>query len=339
MIIFGYIRRPVMSNFKISVIIPVYNVSSYLSDCVDSVIKQTYKNIEIILVDDGSTDGSGKLCDEYKEKDSRIVVIHKKNGGLSDARNAGLEIAKGEYISFVDSDDFISSFFIEIFMKAIIENKCDIAAMKWGTSFWDGEEHPVLAKNIADCTIEFFDTREALAYMLYQQIATGAPFKIYKKEIFDKIRFPVGYFYEDVATTYKTFLKARKVGIIAGDLYAYRMRRDSIIRQSFSEKKLIAMQIYEQLFNDVELNRLELHKAAVSRGYAMLFSVFLQIPFEEKKIRKKVWELLKTGQKTVMFDNNSLMRKKNKYAAWISVLGMDVAYYIGKKFGQKGSMN
>ena len=104
----------------VSVIIPVFNVSDYLEKCVLSVIKQTYKYIELILVDDGSTDQSGIICDKYREKDNRIKVLHKQNGGLSDARNAGIRIAKGEYISFVDSDDVISPIFIEIFLKVAL---------------------------------------------------------------------------------------------------------------------------------------------------------------------------------------------------------------------------
>lgn len=323
----------------VSIIVPVYNVESYLDECVKSIMQQTYKNIEIILVDDGSTDKSGILCDEYKKMDERIAVIHKVNGGLSDARNAGLKIANGDYISFVDSDDIISTVFIESFMVPVIEGNCDVVAMKWGTNFWNGEKLPKLALSLTECSREYMDPMNALECMLYQQIATGAPFKIYKKSLFDDIAFPVGYYYEDVATTYKAFLKANKVAVITGNLYAYRMRKNSIIRQNFSEKKLVALKIFDQLFNDQEITKNGLHKAAVSRGYAMLFSVYLQIPFEQSELRKKVWKKLKSGRQTVMFDGNKLMRKKNRHAAWVSLLGMDATYKIGRKFGQKGSMN
>ena len=113
----------------VSIIVPVYNVENYLKECIDSILMQTYKNIEVILINDGSSDSSGKLCDEYKEKDIRIKVVHKTNGGLSDARNLGLDICKGEYISFVDSDDYVSPIFVEIYMQAMQEGNCDIVAM------------------------------------------------------------------------------------------------------------------------------------------------------------------------------------------------------------------
>lgn len=326
-------------NCLVSIIVPVYNVSLYLEDCISSILEQSYKNIEIILVDDGSTDGSGKICDKYKEQDSRIFVIHKENGGLSDARNLGLDASHGDYIAFVDSDDFISSIFIEIFVGVAVNGKCDIVALDWGTSFWDGEDYPMLETDPQKCFVEYMNAEKVLEYMLYQKIATGAPFKMYSREVFKELRFPRGWYYEDVATTYKTFLKAQKAAIISGKLYAYRMRKDSIIRQKFSKKKLSAIRIFEQLYDDDDLENIGLHKAAVSRGYAMLFSVFLQIPYKKQDLRKRVWIELKRGQKTVMFDKNKLMRKKNKYAAWVSVLGMNVTYIIGKKYGQKGSMN
>lgn len=324
----------------VSIIVPVYNVENYLKECIDSILMQTYKNIEVILINDGSSDSSGKLCDEYKEKDIRIKVVHKTNGGLSDARNSGLDICKGEYISFVDSDDYISPIFVEIYMQAIQEGNCDIVAMKGGTDFWDGDVFkPVLASRRDECRMEYLEAKVVLEKMLYQQIATGAPFKFCKKKLFDKIRFPYGYLYEDVATTYKLFLEASNSAIIYGDLYAYRKRRDSIIRQKFNEKKLIALSIFDQLVQDENLNELGLNKAACSRVYAMLYSVFLQIPHGNEKEKKRIWKKLKTVQKTVMSDTSKYIRKKNKCASWISLLGMHCSYQIGRKFGQKGAMN
>ena len=122
-------------GLMISIVVPVYNVEKYLSQCLDSILTQTYKNLEIILVDDGSTDKSGSICDSYKKKDPRIVVIHKENGGLSDARNAGVAICKGDFISFVDSDDYLSPYFYEILMGVAQKRNCDIVALKSGTDF------------------------------------------------------------------------------------------------------------------------------------------------------------------------------------------------------------
>ena len=128
----------------VSVIIPVYNVEKYLERCVDSVLAQTYTNLEIILIDDGSTDTSGKICDEYAQKDARIRVLHKKNTGIADTRNIGLDISKGEYIAFVDSDDFVASIFIEVAMDAMLNEQCDLVALTDGIAFWDGEAEPNL---------------------------------------------------------------------------------------------------------------------------------------------------------------------------------------------------
>lgn len=328
-----------MNNEKISVIVPVYNVARYLEQCINSILEQTYTNLEIILVDDGSTDQSGSICDLYKEKDSRITVIHKKNGGLSDARNTGLNICKGNYISFVDSDDYLSPYFYEILMSVAKKKNCDIVALKGGTSFWDGEESPVLAKSKDEFSVRYLKSYDVLERMLYQEIATGAPFKIYKKKTFEKICFPEGYLYEDVATTYKPFFNAEKCAIVEAEIYAYRKRRDSIIRQSFSPKKMICLDIFDQLANDMQLKGAGLQRAAKSRVYAMTYSVFLQVPESDKKTQRIIWNKLKTVQRDVRFDTSKIMRKKNRYAAYVSMFGMNISYKIGRKFGQKGSMS
>ena len=129
----------------VSVIVPVYNVKPYLRECFDSICRQSYRNIEIILVDDGSTDGSGELCDVLAASDDRTTVLHKENGGLSDARNAGLRIAQGDWISFVDSDDYISPVFIEVLFNACRDTGCQISAVPFGKPFNDGDACPLVA--------------------------------------------------------------------------------------------------------------------------------------------------------------------------------------------------
>lgn len=329
-----------MSQTKplVSVIIPVYNIEKYLEKCINSVLEQTYKNLEIILVDDGSKDSSGRICDAYENSYQNIKVLHKTNGGLSDARNQGLDISKGEYISFIDSDDYISPVFVETMMAAISKGNCGIAALKGGTDFWDESVYPRLAETTEECSIEYVAANESLERMFYQQIATGAPFKICRRELYEVVRFPNGYYYEDVATTYKLFLQAEKAAIIYGNLYAYRKRADSIIRQKFNEKKLTALDIFDQLINDEALKEVGLRRAACSRVYAMLFSVFLQVPAKDKEMQKHIWRKLRTVRKDVILDKSKLMRRKNKYAALIALLGMRLSYRIGRFFGQKDSM-
>lgn len=327
------------NNILVSVIIPVYNVEKFLEECLNSILRQTYKNLEIILVDDGSTDSSGTICDNYKLLDDRIKVIHKKNGGLSDARNAGIDVAIGDFISFIDSDDYVSEIFIEVLLSGVNNKDCKVAALSQLTDFWDGENSLKLDSTTKKVIFKKVTSKNALKLMLYQQIPTGAPFKIYHRSVFENIRFPYGYYYEDVATTYKTFENTQNVMLVKATIYAYRKRRNSIIRQPFSEKKLSAIKIFEELKSDKIINELDLKSAAYSRAFAMMFSVFLQVPPKNINTQKIIWKKIRECRNVVAFDNDILVRKKNKYAAWISFMGMKISYLIGRKFGQKGSMN
>ena len=323
----------------ISVIIPVYNVEAYLKKCVDSVLQQTYSDIEVILVDDGSTDSSGAICDEYALQDARVKVIHKENGGLSDARNQGMEVSSGDVISFIDSDDYVSHLFLEILWEAMEKGDCDVAALKKCCDFWDGEDCAGLSeiKNVKN--VEYCSSHEAVERMFYMDIETGAPFKLYKRHTLNNVKFPVGYYYEDVATTYKTFLNGKKAAIVDADIYAYRKRKDSICRQAFSEKKISALKIFDEILDDRRIIEAGLLRAAKARVYAMLFSVFLQIPKSQGKIRKKVWKKLCSVRWEILFDKSVLARRKNKYAALVSLLGKGITSYLGCNFGQKGTMN
>jgi len=295
--------------------------------------------LEIILVDDGSSDSSGNICDEYAKRDERIIVIHKNNGGLSDARNSALDICKGEYITFIDSDDFVSPLFVELLYSVMEKGNCDIVALKGGTDFWDGEIEPILVTSLSGIKVDYMTSDEALERMLYQHIATGAPFKFCRREIYDNIRFPYGYLYEDVATTYKLFINTKKSAIVYEDVYAYRKRRDSIIRQKFSEKKLIALKIFDQLIEDEALKKHGMEQAAICRAYSMLYSVFLQVDKADINHKKMIWNKLNSVSSSIRKNKSPLVRRKAKYASWISVLGMNASFCLGKKYGQKGTMN
>ena len=186
----------------ISVIIPVYKVEEYINRCIDSVINQTYKNLEIILVDDGSPDGCPKICDEYAKKDSRIRVIHKQNGGLSDARNVGIDNANGKYITFIDSDDWIPIDSINILYKNLINTKSEISSGCLLEVFSDNR------KNYSNNDYEVYSKIEGLKNLfLLHDISNSASGKIYDISLFDNIRYPVGKLYEDLGTTYKLFAK------------------------------------------------------------------------------------------------------------------------------------
>ena len=215
----------------VSIIVPIYNVESYLHECVDSVIAQTYTNLEIILVDDGSPDRCPIICDEYAKQDSRIQVIHKPNGGLSDARNAGMKIAKGKYLSFVDSDDMIHNQMIEVLMNPILDDvSVQISCCNF-KPFYD-DTQPCLQQTITSKTEkysfkDYFTKRRCVA----------AWSKIYTKELFDGIEFPVGRYHEDVYTTYKLCYKALKITYTDNKLYFYRQRKGSIM-STYSMKRI-----------------------------------------------------------------------------------------------------
>ena len=210
----------------VSVIVPVYNVENYLIDCLDSLIAQSMDNIEIILVDDGSTDDCPSICDAYAQSDKRIKVIHQENKGLSDARNAGIGIASAGYIMFVDSDDYVDRDFCLLAYKTITETNSDMVVFGYdkinvtGTPIGDSCIH----KNICGPAT----TEEALCYISSEQIQEYAWNKIYRKELFAEIRYPSGELWEDMATTYLLINKCRTVFIIPDILYHYRIRPYSL---------------------------------------------------------------------------------------------------------------
>lgn len=234
---------------KISVIIPVYNVEKYLEKCIQSVINQTIKNLEIILVDDGSTDLSGKICDEYSKKDKRIKVIHKENGGLSDARNAGLNIESGEYIVFVDSDDYIEYNMIENLYKCIKKYNADIVCCGKYLEDEDGNIIKILNKTEEYC----INGENAIKKMLLrEEIDNTAWDKMYKKEVFENIRFPYGKYYEDIEPTYKAFKKSSKIAHTSTVDYHYLIRKGSIINSKFTEKQLDSLIFINNIRKDVK---------------------------------------------------------------------------------------
>lgn len=226
----------------ISVIIPVYKVEKYIKNCIDSVINQTYKEIEIILVDDGSPDECGAICDEYARKDGRIIVIHKTNGGLSDARNAGLDIAKGEYIIFVDSDDFIASDMIEVMMG--IENKTNADIIEINSIMCDEKDEykdVIFSQRNNLDYVEIINDDKMISLLSRDGMKTTSWGKLYNYSLFEEISFPYGKLHEDVFTTYKLVHKANKIVLCQYVGYAYRKNNQGIMRSSFSEKRFDAV--------------------------------------------------------------------------------------------------
>lgn len=210
----------------ISVIVPVYKVEEYLDHCVKSIVEQTYHNLEIILVDDGSPDKCPLKCDEWAKQDNRIRVIHKKNGGLSDARNVGLQVATGSYISFIDSDDWISPDFYENLYRSIIKNNAQIAASGITWAYKDYLQNDKLINK------QVFSSEEALNTLIQGQGFYAVAWnKLYKRTLFEGIEFPVGKLHEDEFVTYRLVGKATKLVLCQKVIYYYRQRSGSIMHE------------------------------------------------------------------------------------------------------------
>lgn len=227
-----------MGEPLVSVIVPVYNVSKYLKQCLDSITDQSYKNLEIILVDDGSTDGSNRICDEYADNDARIKVIHKENGGQASARNEAAKIAQGEYIIYIDSDDYINKMHIQNLIQVALEYDADLVQCAM-IEFWDSlNETKIIEPKDRQNKKQLYTATAALKEFSYQRIFTPSPWcKLLKKDLMANIEFPVGIGYEDMAITYKIIGRAHKIVYIPEISYYYRQHQNSTMHSKFSEKK------------------------------------------------------------------------------------------------------
>lgn len=228
----------------ISIIVPVYNVEKYVGKCIESILHQTYADFELILVNDGSTDTSYEICCKYAEKDERIRLINKENGGLSSARNRGIDVCKGDFITFVDSDDYISKFMLSELYKYIIENSADISMC----SFKRVEEFEEIKDIKVSGEIEILSSRNCFERIYSSQVDefTVAWGKLYKRKLFENIRYPEGKIHEDEFVTYKLFYAANKIVYLNRKLYFYLIRSQSIMHSTFSKNSLVRLDAYEE---------------------------------------------------------------------------------------------
>lgn len=226
-----------MNNPEISIIVPVYNVELYLRKCIESILEQTFKNFELIIVNDGSTDNSGIICKEYRKIDPRIKIIHKFNNGLSSARNTGIEIAKGKYIGFIDSDDYINKYMFEILYENITKNNADISMCDYMEVYKDKNEiycekqnsEKLILNNIE--SLEKIYDKEGWKYIIVWN-------KLYKKVLFSEVRFPVGKIHEDEMIVHEILYKAKKLVFDKSKLYYYLQRDNSIMSKKDNIQRL-----------------------------------------------------------------------------------------------------
>lgn len=275
----------------ISVIVPVYKVESYLDRCVQSVADQTYRNLEIILVDDGSPDSCGRLCDAWAEKDSRIRVIHKANGGPSDARNAGMAAAKGKYIGFVDSDDRIAPEMYQRLYERMTADGCDLGVCGVVMVPEDGAPSGMLTK-MGSRVMNTLEAMEALVdeSWLKQPVWN----RLYKAELIRDLLFPVGKCHEDVFWSYRAVARAEKVSVLDAPCYFYTQRRGSIMGAEYSLKRLDAMEARWQRLEFIENQFPELtQKARVELLFACLYHGQQAIRFLDGDRKRRALAVLK----------------------------------------------
>lgn len=280
---------------KISIIVPVYNVEKYIYKCVNSILEQTYSNLEIILVDDGSLDNCPKICDDFAQKDSRITVIHKQNGGLSSARNAGLDEASGDYIAFVDSDDYILPHMYESLYNLIKTHSADIAICDLDWIQEDGSAYNEAgASPIKD---EVFTKQEA-----YKKLCEGNYFfyvtavnKLYKKTIFEKVRFPVGKVHEDEFTAHHIYSKCNRIVSCKNSFYKYVQHQGTIMHSPFTIRKLDAAEAFYDRYLFFRKNKeRECAKFALIQSYGILIQCIqrLNINIYKKEINPLIKKVM-----------------------------------------------
>lgn len=246
-------KRDRSEQILISVIVPVYNVNKYIEKCVSSLINQTYKCLEIILVDDGSTDGSAEICDEIKKRDDRIVVLHKTNGGLSDARNYGVDYSHGELLSFIDGDDYIAPNMYEVMLQRMIDDESEICICNYMKVDENGKKIDEEYSNfeIEDSLISGKDMIKGLesSSVVYFVVAWN---KLYRKNLFDNIRYPVGKVHEDEYVAHIIAHNAEKVSCLSEAFYFYVQRKGSITYSGTCKTRRNKMQAYIERFDYVE---------------------------------------------------------------------------------------
>ena len=304
----------------ISIIVPIYQVENYLNECIKSIVNQTYKNLEIILIDDGSKDNCPQICDEWKEKDNRIIVIHKENGGLSDARNKGIQIAKGEYFIFVDSDDYISHKMCQTLFNAINSTDIKLAICNFyrvkkriKTAEWKLPNKNVISG------------KEALFYFLRGDNPIFHPSwnKIYHRSIFDnsEIRFPYGKLYEDGYVNYKLYGLLNKIILVKDCLYYYRTRPGSITQTPDERTITDLITRDKEVLEWVNSHMPDLNQVAVAsaiRTYLSLTTLCYRYNLNKKEYCNDFFSYLRRYKEMSL--SNQYLNRRNKKNLILSYL-------------------
>lgn len=316
------------NNPIISIVVPVFNSKKTLRDCIESILSQTYHNLEIILVDDGSTDGSEKLVDDYAKSDKRVKAIHQKNQGLSGARNTGIKNATGKYITFVDSDDRIEPNMIKVLYETLIDSRSDIAVCSFKELYPNGKtkgfnrNYPKQVFTIEQTLINMFQEN---GFML------SSTMKLFPTNYFKNVKFPVGKLHEDVGTTYKLIMKAKRIVFVPNEYYIYIHHDNSIINQKFDDRKFDLIELTDQMCDDIDNRYPKLKNITNERRIRARFSILRQIPLNNPKTESLII-YLKEHQEYII--NNPEATKTDKFAIKLALFNpklFQIAYKLKTK--------
>lgn len=308
-----------VKNPLVSIILPIYNIEKYLTKCMESILGQSYINLEIIMVDDGSTDSCSRLCDDYKKADNRIVVFHKTNGGLSDARNYGIKRAKGEYITCVDPDDYVDIDYVQYLVELVSKYETKMSICQHRVIFDNGK-----VKENGKPGDECLKTVKCLERMLYHDVIdTSAWAKLYHRSLFDTVEYPKGKIFEDIGTTYALMMQCDEIAVGYESKYNYIFHNNSIVNSSFKTSKLDMLEMTDKMARDVCEVYPELNKAVKRRQVYARFSTLNQmLDVDEPEyinIRKDIIAFIFKNKNAII--GNKRCSRKDKLAIVILNLG------------------
>ena len=314
----------------ISIILPIYNIEQYLPKCMDSILNQTYKNLEIIMVDDGSTDSCGHMCDEYRKKDSRIVVLHKSNGGLSDARNYGIRNANGKYIACVDPDDYVDNSYVEYLVGLVMKYGTKMSICQHRVIYDSGK-----IKENGRPGDECLGTEKCLERMLYHDVIdTSAWAKMYHRSLFSSVEYPNGKLFEDIGTTYALMMQCDEIAVGYESKYTYVFHNNSIVNSSFKLSKLDMLDMTDKMAKDVCAAYPGLEKAVKRRQVYARFSTLNQMldveGFEYISVRENIIRYILANKNFLI--KNSKCSNRDKIAVVLLKLGFPLYRMIWKLY-------
>ncbi len=321
-----------MAHPLVSVILPIYNIEQYLDRCMDSVLHQTWSELEILMVDDGSTDRCGALCDAYAALDDRIRVIHKENGGLSDARNCGIGQAGGDYITCIDPDDYVDPDYVEYLMDLILRHGTLMSVAQHRVIFENGriEDHGAAPDSGETETV--LSARDCIERMCYHDVIdTSAWAKMYHRSLFADVRYPKGRIFEDIATTYKLMMQCDRIAVGLASKYNYLFHSGSIVTGAFNPRKLDLLPMTDRMARDVLQRWPDLEDAVLRRRVYARLSTLNQLPApssaqdsaEVKEARDRILRFIKKYRHRILTDPRA--PKRDKIA--LRMLGMGYPVY------------